>query len=153
MEFVFDRTQQDVDRAAELNRKYITGTITADEKTEWAAGIKGALNLSDVNRIEGNVQEIAAEIAASVTAKTWSTEVALRESDYSRILSNLAVIRAGYGIMSDTPEVPAQPVNTFQKWNDVEKILHDVHYVFTHVQMDRFYCGSDVFAGEGIGIL
>lgn len=153
MEFVYDRTQADVDRVTELNRKYIIGTITAEEKAEWAVGIKGALNLADVNRVESNMMAIAAEIAASVSTKTWSTEVALRESDYTRILSNLGTIRAGYGIMSDTPLVPEHPVNTFQKWNDIEKILYDVHYVYTHVQMDRFYCGSDVFAGEGIGVL
>ena len=57
--FVYDRTQEDVFRAIELNGgKYINRTITPEEKEEWMAGIKGALNLLDLQRIEWNTRLI-----------------------------------------------------------------------------------------------
>lgn len=153
MEFVFDRTQADVDRIRELNAKYISGIISDEERIEWQGAQKGAINAADLNRNEENMQIIAAEIAVIVEIKYWDVCGLPRVSDYARLLDNLAKIRSGYGIMSDTPPVPVQPLNTYQKWNDIEKILHDVHYVFTHVQEDRFYCGAEVYAGEGIGVL
>ena len=59
MEWVYDRTQADVERVKVLNDKYAAGTISEEEKMEWAAGMKGALNVADLNRIESNIREIA----------------------------------------------------------------------------------------------
>lgn len=63
MEWVYDRTQEDVERAKLLTQKYAAGAITETEKKEWASGMKGALNASDLNRIEGNIREIAGILA------------------------------------------------------------------------------------------
>lgn len=153
MEFVYDRTEADVMRGKELNARMLAGTATEKEAEEWAAGMKGALNVADLNRIEGNCRMIGDKIAVPVTVKSWIRTDFPRISDYARIRKNVDGIRKGYGIMSDTPPVPAQPLNTYQKWNDIEKILHDVDYVFTQVQNDRFYCGMEVYAGEGVGLL
>lgn len=152
MEFIYDRTQTDVDRIKALSRKYTAGTISDEELAEWQDSSKGAINASDMNRNEENMQTIADMIAVGVLTKSWDYSGLPRVSDYTRLLENLAKIRAGYGIMSDTPPVPAQPLNTYQKWNDIEKILHDVHYVYVHVQEDMNYCG-EIYAGEGIGVL
>ena len=35
MEWIYDRTQADVDRVSLLNQKYATGAISEEEKKEW----------------------------------------------------------------------------------------------------------------------
>ena len=51
---VFNRTQADVDRVFILKNKILTGGLTAlsdEEKTEYMAGMKGAYNYQDMNRV------------------------------------------------------------------------------------------------------
>ena len=153
MEWIYDRTQSDVDRVRELNAKYIAGTISDDEKAEWAAGLKGALNVSDLNRIEGNMATVAGKVAASIKTKSWSYGDIPRVSDYLRIRGNLQVIKDAWMALSDSPAVPDQPLNTFQKWNDIEKLLHDVNYTYDRTVSSYDYCGSEIYAGEGIGVI
>lgn len=159
LDFVCDRTQADVDRVKELNARYLDGTITEDERREWSTGIngvrglKGAFNLADIQRIEGNVLIIGGLVAATVNASEWKYGDIPRAGDYARIRENVQKIRGSQMVLSVTPEVPAQPLNTFQKWNDIEKILHDVYYVYTRLQESYYYCGTEMYAGEGIGDL
>ena len=130
MEFVYDRSAQDV-----LQRTK-----------------KGVLNAEDINRIENNTETIADKIAVPVTVKSWSVGGLPRVSDYKRIRDNVERIRQGYGIRSDTPATPEQPLNTYQKWNDIERILFDVNDLYDRTENARAYCG-EIFAGEGVGIL
>ena len=130
MEFVYDRSAQDV-----LQRTK-----------------KGVLNAEDINRIENNTGDIADKIAVPVTVKSWSVGGLPRVSDYKRIRDNVERIRQGYGIRSDTPATPEQPLNTYQKWNDIERILFDVNDLYDRTENARAYCG-EIFAGEGVGIL
>lgn len=150
---VFDRTAEDVKRVLELNQKYISGTITEDEKNEWLAGLKGALNIEDLNRVERNCDIVANKIAVVVNTKNWVKNNIPRVSDYQRILENVETIRSSYAVLNTTPETPFQPLNTFQKWNDIEHILFDVDSIYTRT-MDAFaYCGTEIYSGEEIGDL
>lgn len=153
MDFVFDRTQTDVDRIRELTGKYLAGTITDEEKLEWASGGKGALNVEDLNRIESNTAEIAGQLAVVVQTKTWAYNDIPRASDYLRIRNNVQAIRDAWAALSGTPETPVQPLTTYQKWNDIERILHDVNYVYERTKASYYYCGAEVYAGEGVGII
>ena len=130
MEFVYDRSAQDVLQITK----------------------KGVLNADDINRIENNTGDIADKIAVPVTVKSWSVGGLPRVSDYKRIRDNVERIRQGYGIRSDTPVTPEQPLNTYQKWNDIERILFDVNDLYDRTENARAYCG-EIFAGEGVGIL
>ena len=130
MEFVYDRSAQDVLQMTK----------------------KGVLNADDINRIENNTGDIADKIAVPVTVKSWSVGGLPRVSDYKRIRDNVDRIRQGYGIRSDTPATPEQPLNTYQKWNDIERILFDVNDLYDRTENARAYCG-EIFAGEGVGIL
>ena len=130
MEFVSDRSAQDVLQMTK----------------------KGVLNADDINRIENNTGDIADKIAVPVTVKSWSVGGLPRVSDYKRIRDNVERIRQGYGIRSDTPATPEQPLNTYQKWNDIERILFDVNDLYDRTENARAYCG-EIFAGEGVGIL
>ena len=130
MEFVYDRSAQDVLQMTK----------------------KGVLNAEDINRIENNTETIADKIAVPVTVKSWPVGGLPRVSDYKRIRDNVERIRQGYGIRSDTPVTPEQPLNTYQKWNDIERILFDVNDLYDRTENARAYCG-EIFAGEGVGIL
>lgn len=148
MEFVFDRTQDDVNRLKELNQKYIKGTITESEIAEWMSGGKGALNLSDLNRVEGNVKTLASYLAVSVDTRTWSKGDIPRTSDYKRILENVQKIRDAWFALTTTPITPKQPLNYYEKWNEIERILHDLNYTYEGYRNSFYYCGAELYAGE-----
>lgn len=131
MEFVYDRSAQDV-----------------LERTK-----KGVLNAVDLNRIEGNAKAIGDKIAVPVVAKTWEMGGLPRYSDYARISDNVARIRAGYAVRSDTPEVPERPFNSYDKWNDIEKILFDVNDIYEKSISVKIFCGEDVSCGDEIGVI
>lgn len=143
--FVYDRTQEDVLRAIKLNGgKYINRTITPEEKEEWMAGIKDALNLLDLQRIEWNTRLIGdfELIKISVSVKKWNRGDIPNVSDFIRILDNIQKIRGAWAIMSDTPQTPKQPMTTYQKWNDVEKIMHGITHTYARTVRAFYYTGN-----------
>lgn len=155
--FVYDRTQADVDRVKELNVKCLDGTITEEEEKEWNTGIngkeglRGAFNLSDIQRIEYNIDKLGTYLATIVSVKEWDYGDIPRASDYARIRENVQKTKEVLVGYSDTPEVPIQPLNTYQKWNDIERILHDIYNIYVMLKNSYYYCGTEIYAGEGIG--
>lgn len=152
MEFVFNRTQTDVERVIELNKKYLERTITEEEKKEWSGNLKGALNASDLNRVEENVSTIAGFLDVPIETKKWVPNTIPRVSDYQRIRDNVESIRNAWYDLPDTPVTPQNPLNTYQKWNDIERILHDINYTYQKTIENYNYCG-EIYAGEEIGDL
>lgn len=131
MEFVYDRTAQDV-----LDRTK-----------------KAYLNSNDLNRIEGNTKTVADLISVPVTIKNWQIGGLPRtNTDYLRIRGNIERVRNGFGIYADTPITPIQPFNHYQKWNDIEKILFDVYNLHKRTTDSYIYCG-ETYAGEEIGVI
>lgn len=129
--FVYDRTQEDVD-----NKRP-----------------KACLNAKDLERTESNTELIADYIGVPVRIrKDWKAGDLPRNSDYLRIRDNVEKIRRGYVIRADTPETPVQPLNTYQKWNDIEHILHDVFWIYLTNKNNIEYCG-ELAAGEEIGVI
>lgn len=129
--FVYDRTQEDVD-----NKRP-----------------KACLNAKDLERTESNTELIADYIGVPVRIrKDWKAGDLPRNSDYLRIRDNVEKIRRGYVIRADTPETPVQPLNTYQKWNDIEHILHDVFWIYMTNKNNIEYCG-ELAAGEEIGVI
>lgn len=129
--FVYDRTQEDVD-----NKRP-----------------KACLNARDLERTESNTELIADYIGVPVRIrKDWKAGDLPRRSDYLRIRDNVEKIRSGYAIRADTPETPEQPLNTYQKWNDIEHILHDVFWIYMNNKNNIEYCG-ELSAGEEIGVI
>lgn len=136
---VFDRTQADVDRVFTLKNKILTGGLTAlsdEEKAEYMAGMKGAYNYQDMNRVGQAVAYIAErmtsipdELAAYraekgvaddpvyhvsynpssvvVSAKTnWAMGDIPTQSQISTYLQNLTVLRSQLTLPENTPAVP-----------------------------------------------
>lgn len=136
---VFDRTQADVDRVFTLKNKILTGGLTAlsdEEKAEYMAGMKGAYNYQDMNRVGQAVAYIAErmtsipdELAAYraekgvaddpvyhvpynpssvvVSVKTnWAMGDIPTQSQISTYLQNLTVLRSQLTLPENTPAVP-----------------------------------------------
>ncbi len=136
---IFDRTQADVDRVYELKNKILSGglsSLTDAEKTEYMAGLKGAYNYTDLNRVGEAVsylaqqmktlpQRVAAYSAArgggndvtialpydpdgiAVNPKTdWVVTDIPMQAAMETYLANLTVLRGQFTLPADAPTVP-----------------------------------------------
>lgn len=148
--FVYDRTQEDVDRVIELHN-IVWEKMSAAEKEEWKKGLKGAFNLSDVKRNENNCYVIAQLLNISLITCKDNLPVYPDKTYFDNLLKNVATLRnAGYRY-AETPPVPQQPINTYQKINDIERILHDIYEVYNSNFVH--YSGEEIYAGQSIGLL
>ena len=147
---VYDRTQADVDLLNTLNEKGYR-SMSGDEIKMYCAGMKGAFNLSDMARIENNVQLLSNVLELNLTTYYGKLPVRPTEKYFANLLKNVEIIRGAYSIHAGTPKTPAAPVNSFCKVNDIEHILNDVYEII----MDNFnyYAGEDLFAGEETALL
>lgn len=127
--FIFDRTAADVEERKK----------------------KGFLNAADLMRIEKNTELIGDYVGVPVVVKNWKRGDIPKVRDYWRIRENVEKIRIGYVIRADTPETPRQPLNTYQKWNDIERILFDMFWIYIGTINNFNYCGEDISCGEDIG--
>ena len=83
---IFDRTQADTDRAAYLIGKIHRGeTLTESEQAEYNAGLRGCYNITDLNRVEAKVRELAE------TLRSYGYSV-----DYTVPLKGASVLPSGY---------------------------------------------------------
>ena len=150
---IFDRSLSDVEKLQNfLSRGY--KNLTNAEQTQWLnENFKGALNISDLNRIEQNMVVLANLLELTITSKTWAETDIPTNTDFVRIRNNLLSIRnkaeTQNMIYESTPQVPDLPFNHYQKINDIEKIISDVYSLFT---IRFYYCDSELYCGETIGI-
>lgn len=148
--FVTDRTQIDVDEVARLEKAGWDG-MTDAERERWKKGMKGAFNLSDIKRIENDCYILAQLLNVSIVTHRENLPRFPTESYFKALLDNVATLRAvGYRYQT-TPEVPEQPINTYQKVNDIEKILRDIYDVYNSNFVH--YAGDGLYAGQEIGLL
>lgn len=141
---ITDRTQADVDRAKELSAKGWAG-MTPVEKAEWSAGLKGAYNYTDLNRVETAVAELAVELCLDLQTKTdWTMWDIPKESDMDRYLKNIRAIRSAVGGYSTTPALPdSMRKLDYIKANNIERVLADVYEVIgTLFRCNEVYCGE-----------
>lgn len=150
---IYDRTQSDADRVQALSAKGLLG-MTDEEKTEYLAGMKGAYNSSDLNRVAQAVLYLAERLLqhgtlAKVHAKTdWQMQDIPTVEQMSAYLENLRAIRSTIAVLANTPSVPASMEKlSYTSANDMEKMLKDIDtlitkmgYAYRHTGM--FYTGQ-----------
>lgn len=147
-ETVTDRSQSDVNRVLELLEKGWQN-FSDEEKNEWNGGLKGALNTADLERIQNNIQLLSDVLEIGLTVSAVPEH--RTESFFEEILGNVVAIREAYMTYTTTPETPVHPLNTYSKWNDIEKILTDVYAIL--LNNFCYYCGSEIYAGDETGLL
>lgn len=151
---ITDRTQADVDRVEELKGKWLSGTITDAEKTEWLAGMKGAYNYTDLNRIGSTVKYIANYInssdgSVSVTGKdNWAMADIPTQAQMTAFLNDLTLLKnTTSGI---TLQVPQNMNNlTYQTANRIEEILVAVMDKWNYKTAEYERCGYAICGVEG----
>lgn len=103
--------------------------LTTEQKNEWLSGMKGALNSSDLNRIESNQQYILNLLSNQyiLTFKTnWLMTDFVEDSDENRILMNLKTLMQPFNF-EEEPQVPEKPLNYFEKINQIENIILQIY--------------------------
>lgn len=127
---VFDRTQEDV-----------TGRKP-----------KGFCNASDLNRLEGNCEVLGDLLRVDVPTRSWDRNDFPTVSEFARIRGNIEALRKAFYTYPATPDTPENPINTWRKFNDAEKILYDLHALYMK-NLSAFYHTGELYAGEKIGVM
>lgn len=168
---IYDRTQADVDRVYELKGKILVeglSSLTDAEKTEYMAGMKGAYNYTDLNRVGQAVsyiaqkmktlpQRVAAYSAArggdnvtvvlpydpesiTVSPKTdWAVTDIPMQAAMETYLANLTELRGQLTLPADAPTVPTSMRNlTFSTANDIEYLLYLISAALTELEQSLY---------------
>lgn len=146
---VTDRTEADVSRYSELRDKGWAAMTTA-EKAEWVAGMKGAYNASDLNRVASAMAYLSQRFASAGYSVPVSspTDWANGNIPLDTYLDDLRRIRAAMAVMDTTPAAPgSMDYLTWAKANDIEKILVDVDDALDRLLLSPFYSG-EIYSGE-----
>lgn len=152
--FITDRTQEDVDRVAELSELVKNGAATDEELVEWATDLKGAYNASDMNRVGWGtyfLQRLAERYgyAVDVTAKRdWTGDDITTRAQGETYIADSQTIRSTLPSFATTPYPPesARFLN-YQGANDIEQILTDLPISITRTLTSFIYSGEAV-SGE-----
>lgn len=108
---------------------------------------KAFLNYEDLNRIEGDCRVLADYFNVNITTKTWQPLEFIYKADIQRIVDNIKTLKSKYAVYPYTPQPPALPVNTYQKWNNAEKIINDLYVRYNEYLSMVARCG-DIYTGE-----
>lgn len=106
---------------------------------------------SDVKRNENNCFVLAQLLNVSLVTYRDNLPKHPDREYFENLRKNVQALRdVGYRFI-ETPEVPPQPINTYQKVNDLEKILHDVYEVYN--SNFTYYAGEGLCAGDDTNLL
>ena len=152
---ITDRSAADVSRWLNLRNKGYNNMIEA-EREEWSAGMKGAYNVSDLNRVGEALNYIRDRLTeagylpqmAFIAKTDWAVTDIPTPSDLFDYLRYVSVIREAMAQYANTPAAPEYTGGLdYQEANAIEKILVDVDQLITNMRAARYYCG-ELFCGE-----
>jgi hypothetical protein len=153
LSLVTDRTERDVERWRLLHAKGWAG-MTEEERAEWRAGMKGAYNYEDMNRVESAVVFISNRLTEAgypvspTVNPAWSVKDHPSKADMDRYLGNIALLRAMLPLYKETPRAPSTSKRLdYLAANDIETILADLDRQLSAISQSWYYAG-DVFSGE-----
>lgn len=139
MNLITDRTVADAQRKREL-AAIGYDNMTADEKTEWNAGLKGAYKYTDLNRVgQACADMYAALIAAGygvpgyvALPTNWTRNDRPTPSDLQTYLATVAAIKAA---LPTSTTIPATMKNlTAEGANNIERLLLEVEDILDRLQ-------------------
>lgn len=133
----------------------IDSLITDRIKTDVEAmNGKGTYNATDLNRVGEAMAYLAGRFrgygyAVNVSSRTdWSMEDIPWQADMDRYLADLRTLRNALRVPSTTPDAPESMAGlTWEKANDIERILADLEMLLNKMAVAWSYCG-EIYAGE-----
>lgn len=154
---ITDRTAADVSEAKRLRDKLLASeALTDEESARYFAGLRGAYNASDMNRVGAAVRYVANRLNAEgygayVEPKTdWQMADIVRQSDWNKYLDVVRYLRRKLTLMRTTPQITDgmySGLKSCAEANAIEQILVDLDWMLTNIIRDYIYAG-EVFAGE-----
>lgn len=153
---VTDRTQADVERVRELAAKGFAA-MTAAEQAEWLAGMKGAYNASDMNRVGTALNYLAGRLGAicgksiAWPAKTdWAVTDIITASQAEAYRQQIQDIRDALAYPAGTPDAPQLARLTYTGANDIERILALCEDLIVNVAKSFRHTGAAECAAGGL---
>lgn len=151
---ITDRTQSDVDRVNDLSQKMMQGTATAEEQDEWFAGMRGAYNATDLNRvntameyINGWMKEAGYSSGYSDQGIEWTMSDIQVQTQMSAYLNNVVAIGSVFPL-ENPPILPESMIYfTYIGANAIEKLLVLTDKIHPLLDRSPFYSG-EIFCGE-----
>lgn len=142
MEFITDRTYADVQKVIEYEKRGWKN-LDEEEKKEWLAGMKGAINDFDLNRMASNIIEIQKELIKRNTSKIdWQISydvgsyVYIDNFDYIYIITDVSKVSIEVIYFTD-----ANTVDHREYLENNIAVLSKGNYAFVFVRL--YYNGSD----------
>lgn len=161
---VTNRTKADYDRVLELSGKGLQG-MTAPERLEYLAGMKGAYNAADLNRVTQAMEYVAGrfrECGYSVElahSKSWTMTDIPAPTEMDGYLSDLSILHDALSAASIPDVPPDMDELTWQEANDIEKILLEVERLlklaagyWRRCGNATTYCGQIGLPTEGLAL-
>lgn len=153
---VTDRTQADVERVKALAAKGFAA-MTAAERAEWLAGMKGAYNASDMNRVGTALNYLAGRLGPicgkviTWTAKTdWAVTDIATASQAETYRQQIQDIRDALAYPAGTPDAPQLARLTYTGANDIERILTICEELIVNVAKSFRHTGAAECAAGGL---
>lgn len=153
---VTNRTQADVERVQALAAQGFAA-MTADEQAEWLAGMKGAYNASDLNRVGTALNYLAARLdticgrSITWTAKTdWAVTDVATASQAAEYRQQIQDIRDALAYPAGTPDAPQLARLTYTGANDIERILVLCEELIDNITKAFRYTGAAECATGGL---
>lgn len=136
---IFDRTAADVAQLKAVTAKLVDRTATAEERAAFLAGMKGAYNDADLNRVGAAVAYLTARLGSlgyhvSTTPVTdWQEGDIPSPAQMAQYLANIAALRDCLPYVA--PYAPEDMVGlTYQEANAIEEILYTLEGVLEAMQ-------------------
>lgn len=144
IEPVFDRTEEDVEYAKAYNKS---------PSESAASEYKGALNASDLNRIEGNCAYLSALLhscgyTSHVTVKTdWTMTDFPTLAEFTRIRDNITELMRAYAQAEDMPDMRTDSRTDYVEINNMEFDLYRINEMIANMKAIYIYSG-ELYEGE-----
>ena len=151
---ITDRTQADVNRVRVLAEKGWDG-MTEEEQSEWKGDLKGAYNVSDMNRVNAAMSYISGRLEGfgydngyADQGITWTDGDKPNQDQLTAYLDNVKAVRAALAVLPTTPPAPDDMAGlTYIEANNIEQILLDVDDLLTRMSAAWYYSG-DLYSAE-----
>ena len=119
---IFDRTQADVDFAIAKIAEW------REEGVYNVYDLKGCLNVSDINRIENDIQYLSDNLSTlyyfpHTVSKSWNNAGLPTIEDVTRVIGNVRKIISSYFQYESAPDLP-DTMLTYEEINNIEENLH-----------------------------
>ena len=153
---VTDRTQADAERVKALAAKGFAA-MSAGERAEWLAGMKGAYNAADLNRVGTALNYLAGRLGPICgrsipwTAKTdWAVTDIPTASQAEAYRQQIQDIRDALAYPAGTPDAPQLSRLTYTGANEIERILKLCEALIVNVANSFRHTGAAECAAGGL---